>query len=176
VGYATQAELKAVEDKLRVQFGHGWASGDPNIEGLNPGRAASRAPHRRGDLDLPFHPAYYVDYIFFRRILTRVEGAYYFRPSVEYDFVRNPTARSSVAARDHLEPRERVRSGARQQARSWRRARSPALLPVEGWSLNDDPAKMGGFYSALQYGVFFPLGGLDYLPGERGDLPGPSRS
>ena len=25
---------------------------------------------------------------------------------------------------------------------------------------------MGGFYSALQYGVFFPLGGLDYLPGE----------
>ena len=33
-------------------------------------------------------------------------------------------------------------------------------------SLNDDPNKMGGFYSALQYGVFFPLGGLDYLPGE----------
>ena len=25
---------------------------------------------------------------------------------------------------------------------------------------------MGGFYTALQYGVFFPLGGLDYLPGE----------
>jgi hypothetical protein len=25
---------------------------------------------------------------------------------------------------------------------------------------------MGGFYTAVQYGVFFPLGGLDYLPGE----------
>ena len=25
---------------------------------------------------------------------------------------------------------------------------------------------MGGFYGALQYGVFFPLGGLDYLPSE----------
>jgi hypothetical protein len=23
---------------------------------------------------------------------------------------------------------------------------------------------MGGFYAALQYGVFFPLGGLEYLP------------
>ena len=33
-------------------------------------------------------------------------------------------------------------------------------------SLNDGLDKMGGFYTALQYGVFFPLGGLDYLPGE----------
>jgi hypothetical protein len=32
--------------------------------------------------------------------------------------------------------------------------------------LNDDPSKIGGFYGMLQYGVFFPLGGLDYLPGE----------
>ena len=37
-----------------------------------------------------FHPAYYVDYIFFRRIMSRIQGAYYFRPSVEYDFLRNP--------------------------------------------------------------------------------------
>ncbi len=33
-------------------------------------------------------------------------------------------------------------------------------------SLNDDPTKVGGFYSMLQYGVFFPLGGLDYLPSQ----------
>jgi len=33
-------------------------------------------------------------------------------------------------------------------------------------SLNDGIDKMGGFYTALQYGVFFPLGGLDYLSGE----------
>ena len=31
-------------------------------------------------------------------------------------------------------------------------------------SLNDDPTKLGGFYAMLQYGVFFPLGGLEYLP------------
>ena len=33
-------------------------------------------------------------------------------------------------------------------------------------SLNDDPSKLGGFFTRLQYGVFFPLGGLDYLPGQ----------
>ena len=25
---------------------------------------------------------------------------------------------------------------------------------------------MGGLYAMLQYGVFFPMGGLDYLPGQ----------
>jgi hypothetical protein len=30
-------------------------------------------------------------------------------------------------------------------------------------ALNDDPNEMGGFYSMLQYGVLFPMGGLGYL-------------
>jgi hypothetical protein len=33
-------------------------------------------------------------------------------------------------------------------------------------SLNDNPDKMGGFFTSLQYGVFFPMGGLGYLPNE----------
>jgi hypothetical protein len=33
-------------------------------------------------------------------------------------------------------------------------------------SLNDEPTKIGGFYTMLQYGVFFPFGGLEYLPGQ----------
>ena len=33
-------------------------------------------------------------------------------------------------------------------------------------SLNDDLEKLGGFYTQLEYGVMFPLGGLGYLPGE----------
>ena len=37
-----------------------------------------------------FHPDYRVDMIFFRRILSRVEGAYYFKPNVSYDFIRHP--------------------------------------------------------------------------------------
>lgn len=36
--------------------------------------------------------------------------------------------------------------------------------------MNDDPSKIGGFYTMLQYGVFFPLGGLGYLPNQTAGL------
>ena len=32
--------------------------------------------------------------------------------------------------------------------------------------MDDDLEKLGGFYTQLEYGVMFPLGGLGYLPGE----------
>ena len=37
-------------------------------------------------------------------------------------------------------------------------------------TLNDDPDKMGGFYTAVQYGVLFPLQGLGYLSQEKDAL------
>jgi uncharacterized protein (TIGR04551 family) len=169
-GYATQIEYRAVEDKLRIGFGHGWASGDPNVEGLSPGNSGMQARQSDGAIStFRFHPAYYVDYIFFRRILSRIEGAYYFRPSVEYDFIRNPNG-------------QKFGGGA---AVIWSRASEFVQTPgnhrdlggeldvqlyyqAKDGSLNDDPNKMGGFYSALQYGVFIPLGGgLEYLQKEQ---------
>jgi uncharacterized protein (TIGR04551 family) len=167
-GLATQTEYRAVEDKLRVQFGAGWSSGDPNVEGLAPGPNGLQVRRGEGPIStFRFHPSYQVDYIFFRRIMTRVQGAYYFRPSVEYDFLRNPNG-------------QKLGGGA---AIIWSRASEFIQTPgnkrdlgveldlqvyyqAKDGSLNDDPNKMGGFYSALQYGVFFPLGGLDYLPAE----------
>lgn len=168
-GLATQAEFRAVEDKLRVQFGSGWASGDPNVEGLAPGSNGLQARLTEGPIStFRFHPAYNIDYIFFRRILTRIQGAYYFRPSVEYDFIRNANG-------------QKFGGGA---AIIWSRASEFVQTPgnkrdlgveldlqlyyqAKDGSLNDDPNKMGGFYAALQYGVFFPLGGLEYLPKEQ---------
>lgn len=168
-GLATQAEFRAVEDKLRIQFGHGWASGDANVEGLAPGANGLQPRLSEGAIStFRFHPAYYVDYIFFRRILSRVQGAYYFRPSVDYDFIRNPNG-------------QKFGGGA---AIIWSRASEFVQAPgnkrdlgveldlqvyyqAKDGSLNDDPNKMGGFYTALQYGVFFPLGGLDYLKQEQ---------
>ncbi len=167
-GVAAQAEFRAVEDKLRIGFGHGWASGDPNVEGLAPGNNALQARPGGGAIStFRFNPAYYVDYIFFRRILSRVQGAYYFRPSVEYDFLRNQNG-------------QKLGGGA---AIIWSRASEFVQAPgnkrdlgveldvqvyyqAKDGTLNDDPNKMGGFYTALQYGVFFPFGGMDYLPGE----------
>ena len=168
-GLTTQTEYKAIEDKLRVGFGFGWASGDSDVEGLAPGANGLQA--RLGDSAIStfrFHPAYYVDYIFHRRILSRVQGTYYFRPSVDYDFLRNPNG-------------QKFGGGA---AIVWTRASEFIQTPgnkrdlgieldlqlyyqAKDGTLNDDPSKMGGFYTALQYGVFFPLGGLSYLPGEQ---------
>ena len=61
--------IRAVEDKLRVQFGVGWASGDPNVEGLEPGaeRPPGRARAKARSRPSGSTPSYQVDYIFFRQ-------------------------------------------------------------------------------------------------------------
>ncbi len=175
-GVVTQTEYRAVEDKLDLQFGFGWASGDPwansSANGvqqgaLNPGSATPQEYNGIGPIStFRFHPDYRVDLIFFRNILTRVEGAYYFRPSVDYDFLRHANG-------------EKFGGGA---AVIWSRASEFVQTPghhrdlgveldlqlyyqSKDGSLNDEPGKVGGFYTMLQYGVFFPLAGLDYLPG-----------
>ena len=177
-GLATQTEFRAVDDKLDLQFGFGWASGDnyANNSGsgaLNPPTTGLQQEFNTGGggpsalSTFRFHPDYRIDLIFWREIMTRVEGAYYFRPSVDYDFLRNPNG-------------EKFGGGA---AFIWSRASQFEQTPghhrdlgvemdlqlyyqSKDGSLNDDPSKIGGFYTMLQYGVFFPLGGLDYLPGQ----------
>ncbi len=176
-GFAAQTEYLAVEDKLHLNFGFGWASGDPWVEGLNPGPSGLQ-PEKNGAGPIStfhFHPDYRVDLIFFRRILTRVEGAYYFRPSVDYDFLKNSNG-------------QKFGGGA---ALIWSRASEPIQSPgnkpdlgveldlqlyyqAKDGALNDDPKKIGGFYTMLQYGVFFPLGGLDYLPTTNGTTANPN--
>jgi uncharacterized protein (TIGR04551 family) len=173
-GLATQAEYKAVEDKLRVSFGAGWASGDPNVEGLSPGAAGLQPRVGEGPIStFRFNPAYTVDYIFFRKIMTRVQGAYYFRPGVEYDFVRNPNGQKfgGGAAIIWSRASEYVQTPGNKRDLGVELDMQLYYQSKDG-SLNDDPNKMGGFYAALQYGVFFPLGGLEYLPGQQGTLPG----
>jgi uncharacterized protein (TIGR04551 family) len=167
-GLATQTELRAVEDKLRVQFGFGWASGDPHVEGLAPGPNGLQVRQSEGAIsEFRFHPSYQVDYIFFRRIMSRIQGAYYFRPSVEYDFVRNPNGQKfgGGAAIIWSRASEYIQTPGNKRDLGVELDLQVYYQSKDG-SLNDDPNKMGGFYSALQYGVFFPLGGLDYLPGE----------
>ncbi len=169
-GLATQSEFRAMEDKLRIQFGFGWASGDPDVEALTPGSDTGLQPQltsNRTFSTFRFHPDYRVDLILFRNILTRVQGAYYFRPSVDYDFLRDKNG-------------QRLGGGA---AIIWSRASEFMQTPghardlgielnatiyyqSKDGSLNDDPDKMGGFYTMLQYGVLFPLGGFSYLPGQ----------
>jgi uncharacterized protein (TIGR04551 family) len=168
-GLATQTQYKAVEDKLNLQFDFGWASGDRWATTLTaPSSGLRTEANGTGPIStFQFHPDYRIDLIFYRHILSRVQGSYYFRPSVDYDFFRHPNG-------------EKLGGGL---AVIWSRAsefvQSPGHnrdLGVEldgqlyfqsrDGSLNDDPSKVGGLYAMLQYGVFFPMGGLDYLPGQ----------
>jgi len=169
-GLTTQAEYLAIEDKLHINFGFGWASGDPWVDSLNPGQTGLQ-PEKNNDGPVStfhFHPDYRVDLIFFRHILTRVEGAYYFRPSVNYDFLKNANGQKfgggaaiiwSRASEFVQTPGHKRDLGVELDLQLYFQAKDGAL--------NDDPTKVGGFYTMLQYGVFFPLGGLTYLPGQQ---------
>jgi uncharacterized protein (TIGR04551 family) len=170
-GFTSQAAFKAVEDRLRLNFGTGWSSGDPEsglLTAGNNGFDTHANANKRTYKEFRFNPNYRVDLILFRHILNRVQGAYYFRPSVDYDFSRNPNG-------------QRLGGGA---AIVWSRASEFIQTPghkrdlgveldltvyyqSKDGSLNDDPDKMGGFYTMIQYGVLFPLGGLDAMSKEK---------
>ncbi len=163
-GIATKLRQLLVEDKLELGFDFGWASGDGDVNGLVPGNDGVQPQIGDNSIDtFRFNPAYRVDLILNRNILTRVQGSYYFKPSVRYDFIRKATG---------------LRLGGLAEA-IWTRASNFMQTPgherdlgieldatiyfqSKDGSLNDDPQKMGGFYSALQYGVLFPMAGLGY--------------
>ncbi len=167
-GIATELEQRLVEDRLRLGFNFGWASGDGNA--YNPDSTnnlvpeATQQPVNSDTIStFRFHPAYRVDLILHRYLLQRVQGTYYFKPSVEYDFMRKPSG-------------QRLGGGA---GVIWSRASSFVQTPghatdlgveLDGrlyfqskdGSLNDKPGTMGGFYAMLEYGVLFPLAGMGY--------------
>lgn len=167
-GIATEIEQKLVEDKLRLGFHWGWASGDADVEGLIPLDAENGG--QLGDRTLStfrFHPAYRLDLILHKNLLTRVQGTYYFRPSVIYDFMRTPQG-------------QRIGGGV---AGIWTRASQFIQAPGHERDLgielnaqlyfqskdggyNDNPENLGGFFTKLEYGVLFPMGGLGYQEGE----------
>lgn len=168
-GLATQSEFRALEDKLKIQLGFGWSSGDPDVDSLVPSgdKLQPQLTADRTFSTFRFHPDYRIDMILYRNILSRVQGSYYFRPSVDYDFTRDKNG-------------QRLGGGA---ALIWSRASEFIQAPghardlgvelnfqiyyqSKDGTLNDDPDKMGGFYTALQYGVLFPLAGFNYLPKE----------
>jgi uncharacterized protein (TIGR04551 family) len=167
-GLVTESEFQAIEDKLHLKFGFGWASGDPWVQGLNPGKSGLQAElNNIGPIStFRFHPDYRVDLILFRNILTRVEGAYYFRPSVDYDFIRQSNGQKLGAGGAIIWSRATQVEQTPGHARDLGiEADFRIYYQAKDGSLNDDPSKVGGFFSMLQYGVLFPLGGLNYLAG-----------
>jgi uncharacterized protein (TIGR04551 family) len=167
-GFAFELQQKLVEDRLRLNFKTGWASGDPDA--FDPDAAGNLIPGPNEDQvnddtisTFRFHPSYRVDNILNRYILQRVQGTYYFNPSLEYDFSRQPNG-------------QRIGGGI---YATWTRASEFVQTPghaddlglelggslyfqSKDGAINDDPTRMGGFFGQLQYSVLFPLDGLGY--------------
>lgn len=179
-GIAVETSYRAVEDRLRLGFNAGFATGDDDVEGINGygpgGLSAGEAP--LGGLDgqltrdrtyssFRFHPDYQVDQILWRRIMTRVQSAYYFKPAVEYDFLRHTDGQRAGGGFNAV----------------WSRASEPVQTPGNAEDLGVeigakvyyqgpsgtfdlDGQPTTGFFGQLDYAVLVPLQGLDYLPGE----------
>ena len=162
-GLATEIEQKLAEDRLRLGFNFGWASGDADVDSLTPGP-------QLGDRDITafaFHPSYSVDLILYRNILTRVQSSYYFKPSIDYDFSRDPNGQRiggglsviwSRASEFMQAPGHANDLGIELDARLYYQSKDGAL--------NDVPGQMGGFFAMLEYGALFPMSGLGYPDAE----------
>jgi len=164
-GIATELEYKALNDDLRLRFNSGFATGDQGVTSLTPGDDGlqARPTSDKTVSTFRFHPDYRVDLILWRNILTRVQGAYYFKPGVEYDFTKSLDGEKfggraeiiwSRASKFVQTPGHKEDLGVELDLTLFYQSRDG--------SLNDDPSKIGGFYAMLQYGVLFPLGGLGY--------------
>ncbi|WP_437284517.1 TIGR04551 family protein [Sorangium sp. So ce406] len=172
-GLATQAELIEMEGRLRLHFGFGYATGDDDAPSLEPRGTAIGAMDPQNSTDrtystFRFHPDYRVDQILFRNILSRVQGAYYFRPGVDWDFARDKNGQRAGLGASLIWSRASEFVQAPGNSRDLGVELNGQLyFQSKDGTLNDDPDKMGGFYTAVQYGVLFPLGGLGQLPGEQ---------
>jgi len=172
-GVAFESEVRLLDDALGIYLDAGFASGDSDTTG----NSDSDSPNKRGlalENDLftqnggsdvvstfVFHPNYRIDLILWRNIITRVAGAYYFKPGVSYDFLKSPFGQLLQARLDF------VWSRASNPAQAWdgRAADLGVELDVQlTYRSEDGPELHDGFYAALMYGILFPLKGLNTSP------------
>ncbi len=170
-GIATEIEQQLMEDRLRLQFGFGYASGDPDLGASDTtGGLVPEVDGLQGQLGndtistFRFNPSYQVDLILYRQILTRVQGSYYFRPAADFDFVRDPSGQriGGGAAIIYSRASELIQTPGHQRNLGVEADFSLYFQQSTFGRLADDPQTMGGFYALAQFGYLFPLGGLGY--------------
>lgn len=167
-GLAFEGEYRLLEKKLGLHFNFGIASGDQDVEGLtataSDGGAAGQQAVGTSAPDgtistFRFHPNYRVDLILWRNILQQVSGAYYFKPGISYDFIRNSFGQLLGLKLDFIYSR------ATAPLQTWGNS-SNLGLEIDAsvyYRSEDGPELTDGFFAMLQYGVFFPMAGLGYL-------------
>ncbi|MEO8182536.1 MAG: TIGR04551 family protein [Deltaproteobacteria bacterium] len=167
-GFAFELQQKLVEDRLRLSFKSGWASGD--ADAFDPDAAGNLIPGNNEQQvnddtisTFRFHPSYRVDGILNRYILQRIQGTYYFNPSLDYDFSRQPNGQRIGGGISAVWTRasEFVQTPGHSADLGLELGGSLYFQSKDG-AINDDPTRMGGFFGQLQYSVLFPLDGLGY--------------
>jgi uncharacterized protein (TIGR04551 family) len=167
-GLAAEIEQRLVEDKLRLGFNFGWASGDSDVQGLSPPYSGAQNQHgNRTDSTFRFNPAYSLDLILYRNILSRVQGTYYFRPSASYDFLRDASGQKLGGGLAAVWSRASEFVQAPGHARDLGvELNANVYFQSKDGARNDDPSQRGGFFTKLEYGVLFPMAGLGYTQTE----------
>ncbi len=167
-GFAFELQQKLVEDRLRLNFKTGWASGDPDAFDSTSAGNLIPGPNEQQINDdtistFRFHPSYRVDAILNRYILQRIQGTYYFNPSLDYDFTREPNGQRLGGGINVVWTRasEFVQTPGHADDLGLELGGSLYFQSKDG-AINDDPNKPGGFFAQLQYSVLFPLDGLGY--------------
>lgn len=167
-GLVFELQQKLAEDRLRLNFNAGWASGDGDT--FDPATTGDLIPsgrERQVNDDVistfRFHPSYRSDLILNRYILQRTQGTYFVSPSVDYDFSRQPNGQrlggglSATYTRAHYA----VQTPGNNNDLGIELGGSLFYQSKDG-ALNDVPDAGGGFFGKLQYAVLFPLAGLGY--------------
>jgi uncharacterized protein (TIGR04551 family) len=167
LGAALESELRLLNDKFGIYLYGGAATGDSDTEGLSSdanfidasGGSTPGSPINNSLIStFRFHPSYRVDMILWRNIMRQVTGAYYIKPGLSYDFLRDNFGQLFGARLDVIYSR------AAAPMQTWG---NDPNLGVElnaqiYWRSDDGPGLNDGYHASLQYGVLFPMRGLGY--------------
>ncbi|MEY4512066.1 MAG: hypothetical protein RLZZ450_4188, partial [Pseudomonadota bacterium] len=172
LGVALETEYRLFDERLGLHLMAGLATGDSNAYGLaatndpNYQRVNSGSGANNTVSTYSFHPDYRIDLILWRTVMRRVAGAYYFRPGVSYDFIRDPYGQLAGGRLDV------VYSRASAPSQTWGNDGNLGLeLDMSLYYRSEDgPDALDGFYGLVQFGVLFPFSGLEY------DFPGAANS
>jgi len=159
-GVAFEGEYRFLDKKLGIYLKGGVASGDPDVVGLSQYEDLATQPVGKKTIStFSFNPDYRIDLILFREILGRIAGAYYLVPALSYDLIRTDFGRVFGARFDFIYSRAMFQ----QQTYSSQPNLGAEIDLSIYYRTENGPSFKDGFYAAFQYGVLFPLNGLDFL-------------
>ena len=160
LGIAFEGEYRLLDDQLAIRLHTGYATGDPDVNGLSDREdTLTQLSQDRTLSHFSFHPAYRVDLILWRNLLGRVGGAWYLRPGVTYDVVRTTNGQRFGASFDVIYSR------AAQEVQTYGSDPNLGLELNAGlhYRSEDGPGLLDGVHVLIQYGVLFPLEGLGFV-------------